>query len=95
AQRTALWARDRGCRFPGCTAPWTHAHHINPWQHGGTTDLANGLLLCGHHHRAIHDGTWTIITGPDGANTTITFTHPTRLTSHHSPIPPPDPLTIE
>ncbi len=39
AQRTALWARDRGCRFPGCTAPWTHAHHITPWQQGGPTNL--------------------------------------------------------
>lgn len=94
-QRTALWARDRGCRFPGCTAPWTHAHHITAWQQGGPTNLANGLLLCGHHHRAIHDGHWTITTGPDGANNTITFTHHNNLTTHHSPLPPPDPLAIE
>ena len=95
AQRTALWARDHGCRFPGCTAPWTHAHHITSWQTGGTTDLDNGLLLCGHHHRAIHNGHWTITTGPDGANNTITFTHPQQHTTHHSPIPPPDPLTTK
>lgn len=95
AQRTALWVRDRGCRFPGCTAPWTHAHHIRPWQDGGTTDLTNGVLLCGHHHRGIHDGTWTITAGPDGADATLTFTHRSGLTSHHSPIPPPDPLHRE
>jgi Domain of unknown function (DUF222) len=41
AQRKALWARDRGCRFPGCRAPWTHAHHVLPWHAGGGTDLAN------------------------------------------------------
>ena len=63
----------------------TRRHHRPP----------NGLLLCGYHHRAIHDGHWTITTGPDGANNTITFTHPQRLTAHHSPIPPPDPLAIE
>ena len=94
-QRTALYARDHGCRFPGCTAPWTHAHHITGWQHGGTTDLTNGLLLCGHHHRAIHDRTWTITGGPHGANDTLTFTHRGGLTTHHSPLPPPDPLKIE
>ena len=95
AQRLALWTRDHGCRFPGCTAPWTHAHHITPWHQDGTTDLANGVLLCGHHHRAIHDRTWTITTGPHGANTTLTFTHTNRLTTHHSPVPPPDPLQRE
>lgn len=95
AQRTALWARDAGCRFPGCTAPWTHAHHITAWQAGGTTNLANGVLLCSHHHRATHDGTWTITCGPNGANGAITFTHYNRLTTHHSPLPPPDPLQRE
>lgn len=95
AQRTALWVRDQGCRFPGCTAPWTHAHHIIGWQDGGTTDLANGVLLCGHHHRAIHDGTWAITAGAGGADATLVFTHRNGLTSHHSPIPPPDPLRRE
>lgn len=94
-QRTALYARDHGCRFPGCTAPWCHAHHITPWQQGGATDLANGLLLCGYHHRAVHDELWTISTGPDGANNTITFTGRNRLTTHRSAIPPPDPLARE
>ncbi|HEY5230226.1 MAG TPA: DUF222 domain-containing protein, partial [Galbitalea sp.] len=33
AQRTALGARDGGCRFPGCDKPpsWCEAHHINYW----------------------------------------------------------------
>lgn len=93
AQRTALWVRDRGCRFPGCAAPWTHAHHVTPWQRGGTTDLANGLLLCSHHHRAVHGNAWVITTGPNGADDTVTFTHRSRLTVHHSALPPPDPLS--
>ncbi|MBA2574013.1 MAG: DUF222 domain-containing protein, partial [Nocardioidaceae bacterium] len=55
-QRVALGVRDRGCVFPGCNRPpsWTEAHHITPWSHGGPTDLANGCLLCGFHHRLIH-----------------------------------------
>jgi len=62
AQRKALAARDRGCAFPGCGIPaaWAEAHHINPWQAGGGTDIANGVLLCGHHHRIIHRKCWNI-----------------------------------
>ena len=57
AQRTALAARDGGCRVAGCTRPpsWCEAHHIVPWSHGGRTDLADGILLCRHHHMWLHD----------------------------------------
>jgi len=37
-----------------------HAHHIRPWISGGDTKLANLVLLCGHHHRVIHDSPWQI-----------------------------------
>ncbi|HEX8970092.1 HNH endonuclease signature motif containing protein [Oryzihumus sp.] len=42
----ALWARDAGCTFPGCTrpAPWCHAHHVRHWVNGGSTDLTNLAL---------------------------------------------------
>ena len=61
AQRRALIARDHGCAFPGCGRPpgWTQAHHIRHWINGGTTDLANLVLLCAHHYR--------ITTGPSAA----------------------------
>lgn len=80
AQRRALAARDRHCRFPGCARPsvYTDAHHLIPWARGGTTNLTNGLLLCRHHHRAVHEGRWTV-TADDaaaGANGHLTFTHP-------------------
>ena len=57
AQRIALATRDRGCTAVGCrTAAWfCHAHHDQPWAAGGTTDLANGRLLCPTHHRTAHD----------------------------------------
>ena len=55
-QRTALWLRDRGCTFPGCTIPaaWTRAHHITHWAAGGATDLTNLALLCQRHHTEVH-----------------------------------------
>lgn len=53
--RDALAYRDRGCAFPGCdvTEPYCEAHHIVPWQEGGSTSLGNLVLLCSHHHGMI------------------------------------------
>jgi hypothetical protein len=58
AQRTALAVRDGGCRCRGCDRPvaWCEAHHLRHWLHGGPTDLANLVLLCRSHHRAVHEG---------------------------------------
>jgi hypothetical protein len=48
AQWKALVARDVHCQGPGCTRPpaFCEAHHITYWENGGTTDLANLVLLC-------------------------------------------------
>jgi hypothetical protein len=56
AQRRRLWRRDRGCTFPGCTAPaaWTRAHHVTHWLDGGSSDIANAALLCQRHHSVVH-----------------------------------------
>jgi hypothetical protein len=58
----ALVIRDRHCTFPGCTRPpiMCHAHHIIHWLNGGKTKLDNLALLCGHHHRVIHNTPWEI-----------------------------------
>ncbi len=55
-QRAALVARDQTCTYPGCgaPAPWCDAHHVRWVSRGGGTDLANGALLCGRHHRLVH-----------------------------------------
>jgi len=63
AQRLALAARDGGCRWPGCDRPpsWCEAHHIDHWQRDrGRTDVADGLLLCRHHHLLAHNNGWEI-----------------------------------
>ncbi|RZT79143.1 uncharacterized protein DUF222 [Micromonospora violae] len=66
--RRALVLRDRGCAFPGCDRPprWCDAHHIRHWADGGTTNLTNTVLLCGHHHRHLHHSDWSVQLGDDG-----------------------------
>lgn len=54
----ALWARDGGCRFPGChehRRSRVQGHHIRYWSRGGRTALVNLVLLCRYHHRLIHE----------------------------------------
>jgi len=55
--RRALRARDKGCRFPGCThTRFVDGHHIKHWADGGDTSLDNLVLLCRHHHHLVHEG---------------------------------------
>jgi hypothetical protein len=74
AQHTALAARDRHCRYPGCDRPasWCDAHHVWWWSRGGPTDLTNLVLLCNRHHHLLHskrgfeaelldDGTFVVV----------------------------------
>lgn len=59
AMRRALTMRDCGCRFPGCCeSRHVDAHHIHHWADGGETSLDNLVLLCEHHHRLLHQGTY-------------------------------------
>ena len=61
ALRRALWARDGGCSFPGCThRRYVDAHHVRHWADGGETSLSNTLLLCSAHHRLVHEGGYEI-----------------------------------
>ena len=57
----ALWARDKCCRFPGCNRTrFVDAHHVKHWAKRGETSLDNLMLLCTRHHRAVHEGGFTI-----------------------------------
>jgi hypothetical protein len=59
--RRALWARDRHCTFPGChRTRFVHAHHVDHWAEGGDTSVDNLILLCGFHHRLLHEGGYRI-----------------------------------
>ena len=67
AIRRALWIRDQGCRFPGCmNQRYVHGHHIKHWLHGGPTSLDNLVLLCGWHHRLLHEAGFSATLDPDG-----------------------------
>jgi hypothetical protein len=83
--RRLLELRDRGCAFPGCDRPpgWCHAHHVTTWSKGGATTLANGVLLCGYHHRLIHHGGWQVQIARDGLPE---FIPPDWTDPHRKPI---------
>jgi hypothetical protein len=68
AQRLALFARDRGCTRPNCTAPASRsqAHHITNWRDGGLTNVDTMTLACGRDNRLADTGGWSTTMGPDG-----------------------------
>jgi hypothetical protein len=60
--------RDRECSFPGCGARrFTQAHHVVWWERGGSTDLDNLILVCGYHHKLVHEFGWSVRREQDGA----------------------------
>ncbi|HET6818787.1 MAG TPA: DUF222 domain-containing protein [Mycobacteriales bacterium] len=67
AQLRAIVARDRHCIWTGCDAPpgWCDGHHIRHWADGGSTDIDNGVLLCGRHHDRVHNGHHAIVKTPE------------------------------
>jgi hypothetical protein len=68
ALRRALNARDRGCRFPGCSnTRYVDAHHVHHWSKGGETKLSNLVQLCRFHHRQVHEGNVVVQVLDDGA----------------------------
>jgi hypothetical protein len=74
-QFLAMVARDQGCRHPGCDRPpqWCEAHHLREFAaRGGLTNLDEMVLLCQHHHHALHDDGWVLAGDP----VHLTFTGP-------------------
>ena len=77
AQRHALTERDGGCAFCGLPPGMTRAHHIDWWARDhGTTDLANGVLLCETCHHLIHDNGWNIRIDGVGVRAKVWFLPP-------------------
>jgi hypothetical protein len=66
--RRFLKARDKGCRFPGCTnTRHVDAHHIQHWANGGETKPSNLVSLFGFHHHKVHEGGIDVQMLDDGA----------------------------
>ena len=75
--RDAVMLRSTTCIWPGCDRPASgcQTDHITGWSEHGSTDAANGVLMCGPHNRFKARG-YTItptagrwrITRPDGTH---------------------------
>ena len=81
---SALVIRDEHCRFPGCDrrSSWCEGHHVRWVTHGGTTDMANLVLLCSRHHHRLHEPNWQAKLLPDA---TFEVTDPTGMVRATSP----------
>jgi hypothetical protein len=69
SQKQDLAHRDGGCTAPGCDKPpeECEGHHWRmQWAHGGTTTLADGVLICPFHHRRAHQDNWQARAASDG-----------------------------
>jgi hypothetical protein len=67
ALKKAVFARDKGCTFPGChLTRYLDAHHVQHWADGGETSLDNLLLLCTTHHKLVHEGGFSVRHHRDG-----------------------------
>jgi hypothetical protein len=85
ALRRALEHRDGGCRFPGCGIRFCDAHHVEHWADGGETKLDNLVLLCRLHHRAVHEGGYSVELAGDGS---VSFRDPFGREVPEAPPPP-------
>jgi hypothetical protein len=90
--RRLIEDRDRGCRFPGCTATrFVEIHHLDEWANGGATDEDNQISLCPFHHDAIDRGDFTISGDPtrhDGLVVVNRYGHRLRPPSPDELAPP-------
>lgn len=91
-QRLVLAYLQRGCTFPGCTAPAYHCqvhHALADFAKNGRTNINELALACGPHNRLVTHGGWTTTIGPDG---TVHWHPPppldagqSRINLHHHP----------
>jgi Domain of unknown function (DUF222) len=88
-QRIVLYAKDRGCTFPGCEVPGYHTevHHCKPYANCNTTNVNDLTLACGPNHKLAEQG-WTTRKNQRGQTEWIPPPHldygqPRTNTFHH------------
>ncbi|MEV8240641.1 DUF222 domain-containing protein [Microbacterium testaceum] len=81
-----LRARDRHCRWPGCTVPAIRSEvdHTLDYALGGNTDVGNLSHLCQRHHTQKQFTRWSVRQLPDGI---LEWTSPTGRTYRDEPLP--------
>ncbi|MBQ9917572.1 MAG: DUF222 domain-containing protein [Microbacterium sp.] len=81
-----LRARDRHCRWPGCTVPAVRAEvdHTRDHALGGATHVANLAHLCQRHHTQKQFTRWRVDQLPGGL---LRWTSPTGRTYTDEPLP--------
>ena len=89
AQRIVLYAKDRGCSFPGCSVPahLCETHHCTPYATNPVTDINDLTLACGSNHKLADQG-WTTRKNSHGDTEWIPPPHldhgqPRTNTYHH------------
>ena len=65
-QKLALYVRDKRCIGCGMRASVCDAHHITWWDHDGTTDLPNLVLLCPKCHKKVHKQGYVVLQDAKG-----------------------------
>lgn len=87
--RRLIQDRDRGCRFPGCTASrFVEIHHLHDWADGGPTDDDNPVSLCPFHHDAVGRGDYHLAGDPTRLDGLVVSTR------HGLPVRPPTPAEL-
>ncbi|SDO82400.1 protein of unknown function [Microbacterium testaceum StLB037] len=81
-----LRARDRRCRWPGCTVPAIRCEVDHTREHalGGPTHVANLAHLCQRHHTQKQFTRWSVEQLPGGI---LQWTSPTGRTYTDEPLP--------
>jgi hypothetical protein len=89
AQRIVLYAKDRGCSFPGCDVPGSlcEVHHCNRYAVNPVTDINDLTFGCGPNHKLAEQG-WTTRKNNHGQTEWIPPPHldhgqPRTNTYHH------------
>ena len=91
-QRLILYSKERGCTFPGCTAPAYHSevhHAVADWTQGGQTNITDLTLACGPDNRRVKPGGWSTRKRNDGRTEWIPppqlDTGQARVNNYHHP----------